>query len=74
MTKYKGLFTFIGFLLFIYGMLAIVLSLIGAKLSFLVWLDAKSALFGFVMKIMMILSGVVIVYLARTDFSGEEPI
>lgn len=74
MKKNKALFTIIGFLLFLYGTIAIVLSLIGAKLSFLVWLDAPGALFGFVMKIMMILVGVVIVYLAQTDFSGEEPI
>ncbi len=74
MKKNKGLFTLVGFLLFVYGTLALVLSLIGAKLSFLVWLDAPGALFGLIMKLLMIMLGVIIVYLARTDFSGEEPI
>lgn len=74
MTKNKGLFTLIGFLLFLYGMLALVLSLIGAKLSFLTWIDSNGALLGFVIRILMVLVGIVLVYIARTDFSGEEPV
>lgn len=73
MMKRKGLWTFIGFLLFLYGFLALVLSLIGVQLSFLTWIDAPGALFGFVTRILMIMFGFAIVYLARTDFSGEEP-
>ncbi|MEM8528571.1 MAG: hypothetical protein AAGG68_28290 [Bacteroidota bacterium] len=73
MLKRKGLWTFIGFLLFLYGFLALILSLIGAKLSFLMWLDAPSPLFGFVAKVAMVMIGLVIVYLTRSDFSGERP-
>ncbi|MEM9885938.1 MAG: hypothetical protein AAF849_08605 [Bacteroidota bacterium] len=71
--KRQGLWTFIGFILFLYGFLALILSLIGAKLSFLLWIDAPGPLFGFVVKIAMIILGLVIVYIARSDFNGERP-
>ncbi|NBC07638.1 MAG: hypothetical protein GVY26_10640 [Bacteroidetes bacterium] len=74
MNKNKGLFSLVGFILAGLGFSAIVLSLVGAKLSFLLWIDAFGALTGFVIKLVMILMGIVILYLARTDFSGEEEI
>jgi len=74
MNKNKGLFSLVGFILTGLGFSAIVLSLVGAKLSFLLWIDAFGALTGFVIKLVMILMGIVILYLARTDFSGEEEI
>ena len=61
-----------GFLLFIFGFSALVLSLVGVKISFLVWLDYPGALFGFLMKILMIVSGIVIVYLTTSDWKAEE--
>lgn len=73
MLKNKGLWTLVGFLLFLYGFLALILSMIGLKLSFLTWIDAPGALFGFVVRIAMIIGGLIIVYIARTDFSGERP-
>jgi hypothetical protein len=74
MSKNKGIFSLIGFILAGLGFSAIVLSLVGAKLSFLVWIDAFGPLMGFVLKLVMILMGIVIIYLARTDFSGEEEV
>ncbi len=74
MNKNKAIYTLVGFVLAGLGFSSIVLSLVGAKLSFLVWIDAFGALAGFVIKLLMIITGIVIVYLARTDFSGEEPI
>jgi hypothetical protein len=74
MNKNKGLFSLVGFILAGLGFSAIVLSLVGAKLSFLLWIDAFGALTGFLIKLVMILMGIVILYLARTDFSGEEEI
>lgn len=72
--KYKGLFTLIGFLLFLYGMLALVLTLIGAQLTFLTWLDSFGAGIGFVAKVVMVIVGLVLVYIARSDFAGEKPV
>lgn len=64
--------TFIGFLLFIIGGLALVLSLIGVQLSYLTWIDKPSPLIGFVIRLLMILGGIVIVVLARTDWREDE--
>jgi len=64
--------TIIGFLLFIIGGLALVLSLIGVQLSFLTWIDKPSQLLGFVIRLLMILGGIVMVVLARTDWREDE--
>lgn len=64
--------TFIGFLLFIIGGLALVLSLIGVQLSYLTWIDRPSPLLGFVIRLLMILGGIVMVVLARTDWREDE--
>lgn len=68
----KAIYTTIGFLLFIIGLLALVLSLVGVQLSFLTWIDQPGRLFGFIMRILMLLGGVVIVFLTRTDWREEE--
>jgi hypothetical protein len=72
MNKNKGILSLVGFILTSIGFISIVLSLVGAKLSFLVWLDNLGALFGFVVKLLMIMIGIVIIYLAQTNFSGEQ--
>ena len=64
--------TIVGFILFIIGGLALVLSLIGVQLSYLTWIDKPSPLIGFLIRILMILTGIVIVVLARTDWR-EDP-
>jgi hypothetical protein len=74
MNKNKGIFSLVGFLLAGVGFSAVVLDLVGAKLSFLVWIDQWGALLGFLIKLVLILAGIVIVYLARSDFSGEGEI
>jgi len=71
MKKNKGLWTLIGFILVCLGFLALVLSIVGVKLAFLLWIDRPGALFGFLMRILMILFGFVLVYLAQTNYEGE---
>ncbi|MEK7253163.1 MAG: hypothetical protein AAB316_00330, partial [Bacteroidota bacterium] len=68
----KALWMSAGFLLFILGFSALVLSLVGVQLAFLTWLDAPGRLFGFLMKILMVVAGIVVVYLASTDWRAEE--
>ncbi len=70
----KAIYTIIGFLLFTIGMMALVLSLVGVQLSFLTWIDKPGRLFGFLIRILMILLGVVIVVLSRTDWREEESV
>lgn len=67
----KTIFTAVGFLLFILGTLALVLSFIGAQIAFLQFIDAPGQLFGFVIRLLMIFVGVIMIVLARSDFEGE---
>ncbi|MEO1258349.1 MAG: hypothetical protein AAFZ15_06115 [Bacteroidota bacterium] len=68
----KTIWVTIGFILFIVGFTALVLSLIGVKLTYLTWIDKPSSLFGFIIRILMIIGGVVIVYLSVTDWRNQE--
>lgn len=68
----KGIYSLIGFILFILGFVALSLSLVGINLSFLSFLDRISPLFGFVIKLLMIVGGIVMVILARTDWEKEN--
>jgi hypothetical protein len=68
----KAIQTTIGFLLFILGGTALVLSLVGVKLSFLTWIDAGGSLLGFVIRLVMIVAGIVIAILANTDWRNED--
>lgn len=74
MNKNKGIFSLVGFIMMGLGFISIVLSLIGAQLSFLVWLDSFGQLTGFVLKIMMIIVGIVIIYLTQSNFRGDQGI
>lgn len=68
----RSIWTLIGFLLFMHGMVSLILSLISVKIVYLVWLDRISPLFGFVAKVMMVLTGILIVVLAATDWKKER--
>ena len=70
----KGIFSLLGFVLAGLGFLSIVLSLVGVQFSFLTWLDSFGRLFGFVAKLIMIIAGILILYIAQSDFKGEEGI
>ena len=70
----KGWLTLIGFLIAGTGLFALVLSLVGIKLSFLTWIDLPGPLFGFIFRIVMIVGGILLIILTQTDFKGEEDI
>lgn len=70
--KNKGLFTLIGFVLFISGLLSLVLSFVGIELAYLQWLSIFGNLGAFLAKIVMVILGVVIVVVARSDEDFEE--
>ena len=57
--KNKGIFSLIGFTLFILGTLSLVLSLVSVQLSFLTWLEYFGRGFGLLFKLIMIMVGVV---------------
>ncbi len=68
----KGIFTLIGFLLFIIGGTALVLSLVGVKLSFLLWIDAAGGLLGFIIRIVMMIGGIVIAVLSTGNWQQDD--
>jgi hypothetical protein len=68
----KAIWMSVGFLLFILGFSALILSIVGVKLSYLTWIDAPGPLFGFVMRILMIVGGIVVVYLTSTNWREQE--
>lgn len=70
----KGLISLVGFILFIIGTLALVLSLVGIKFAFLTWIDAFGGGFGLLIRLAMIVIGIVIIVVTRSDFEGKHPI
>jgi hypothetical protein len=71
-NKNRGLWTLVGFILTGIGFVAIVLSLVGVQLAFLTWIDSPGRLVGFLIRLIMILAGIVIIYLAQTNLDQEE--
>jgi hypothetical protein len=68
----KGIFRLIGFVLLMLGGVSLVLSLVGVRLTFLSWMDKIDPLFGFVMKIVMIIAGIIIASLSMTDWTQKN--
>ncbi len=68
----RGIYTLIGFLLFIMGGTALVLSLVGLKLSYLMWIDAAGGLIGFMIRIIMMIGGIVIAVLNTGNWREDE--
>lgn len=67
----KVILQILGFILFLFGMLSLVLLLVGANLTILNFIDSWGKLFGFVIRLMMVFGGVVLFYLARTDWQDD---
>lgn len=66
----RTLLLILGFLLFLTGVIALVLTLVGLQLSFLTFIDAAGRTTGFAIRLVMIFGGVVIIYLTSTR---EDP-
>ena len=67
----KNIFTIVGFLMLIFGMSALCLSLVGVKLSFLLWLDYGGALLGFVLRLLMIFGGIAMAWLSLHNWEAD---
>ena len=72
MNRNKTILAIVGFLLAGTGFLALVLSMVSVQLSFLTWIDIPGRLFGFVIRLLMIIVGMAMIYLNLTDFSKDE--
>jgi hypothetical protein len=65
--KYSTTLTIIGFLLFVFGLLALILSMIGIQFTMLKWIDAPGRMVGLVIRLVMIFGGIVLVYVSRVN-------
>ena len=68
----KNILTIVGFLLFLFGMSALVLSLVGVKLSFLVFIDKGGAGLGLAIRLGMIVGGLIMALIAKTNWIAEN--
>ena len=60
----------LGFLIFMLGFLSLVLLLVGARLSFLGWIDSGGPLLGLVVRLLMTFGGLALVYIYRGKFQN----
>lgn len=68
----KTIALIIGFSLFVIGMMSLVFSMVGIQFSFLTWIDAAGKTLGLLVKLLMTIAGVVITFLAQTDWKKER--
>ena len=68
----KSIYLSIGFLLIIIGFSALFLSIVGVKFSFLAFIDRLGGFYGLIIRLLMILSGFVIVALNVTNWREEN--
>ncbi len=62
----KELYTLLGFLIFITGFVAMILSMVGLSMTILKPIDEFNQVLGFVIRIVMIFGGLTLMYLSRT--------
>lgn len=72
MLKHATTITVIGFLLFFVGIVSFVLNYVGVDLVFLDWLYRWNPAVSYAVRILMILVGLIMIYIGRTDWSVEE--
>lgn len=68
----RSTLTLVGFLVFAFGFLALVLSLVNLQLSFLSFIDRPGKTFGLVIRLVMIFGGIIILYVSRTNSNIDD--
>jgi len=65
----KSHLSLLGFIIFFIGVLSLILSIVGLKLSFLAFIDGIGRTFGLVVKLLLIFVGIIILYISKsTDY------
>lgn len=62
----------VGFMLFFLGITSLILQLINVHWAFLRWMEWGGGLVSFILKILMIVVGIMLFILARTDWEQEK--
>lgn len=68
----KEYITIIGFLLFLGGFMAIVLSLVGLQLTFFSWIQSFSTGVSIIIKLIMLFGGLIIMYISKMPPEDED--
>lgn len=58
----------LGFLLFLFGFISLILTLVGLRISFLSWIDEIGPGVGLAIRLVMIFGGIIIMYITRSKF------
>lgn len=70
--KNKGYWLLLGFSLFVFGLTALFLQMVGVQWAFLAFIELGGRLLGFIAKILMVLFGILIIVWANTDWERER--
>ncbi|MGK0390210.1 MAG: hypothetical protein ACI94Y_002961 [Maribacter sp.] len=74
-SKTSIIITIIGFFLFFFGMMALVLSMLDLRIPFMDWIpNTFGRLIALLVNLSMIIMGLVAVVAARGNFAGEDPV
>lgn len=68
----KSFYTVLGFLLFLFGILSIILNLVGLQFVFLTWIDNFGRLGAFILRIVMMLAGIILMYLNLVNWRQDD--
>ena len=68
----KTIVTVIGFILFLSGMYALVISIVGARFTPLLFLEKLGATGAFFTKLAMVMIGLLLIVLSRTNVKEEK--
>ncbi|MFT6333603.1 MAG: hypothetical protein ACI86M_000331 [Saprospiraceae bacterium] len=68
----KGYATIIGYLLFLMGILSIILSMVGLQLTFLSWIQSFGTGVSIIIKIVMLFSGLIIMYISKMPTEDDN--
>ncbi len=72
-SKTSTILNIIGFFLFFFGMMALVLSMMDLRITFMNWITELAGRGGaFLIHIMMVIIGLVMVVAARGNYMGED--
>ncbi|THH40386.1 hypothetical protein [Neolewinella litorea] len=72
MFKHSTTLTVIGFLLLFLGLISLLLNFVGVDIFFLTWLYELGVGISFIVRLLMVIGGIILIYLAQTDWEQEE--
>ncbi|NJB86581.1 putative integral membrane protein [Lewinella marina] len=72
MFKHSTTLTVIGFVLLFLGLVSLLLNFVGVDIFFLTWLYELGVGISIFVRLLMIIGGIILIYLAQTDWEQEE--